>query len=612
MKNFFKNFLILFLIFIFLGAIVSLFNKPQDIERVGFNTLVNQIENNEVKKIEVRDGGEIFIELKDGKKEITQKETTSSLEEILSIYNIKPEVLKTIDISYKKGGNNEIWIWIAISFLPIILFALFFWWILKQGQQGAMQAFQFGKSQAKRFGAGGPVDERVTFKDVADLTEAKEELQEVVQFLKNPKNFLDMGARIPRGVLLVGPPGTGKTLLARAVANEAGVPFFYSTGSEFVEMFVGVGASRVRDLFDTAKKNAPCILFLDELDAVGRHRGAGLGGGHDEREQTLNQILTEMDGFEKNSGVIILSATNRPDILDPALLRPGRFDRRVVLDEPDIEGREEILKIHARGKPLAQNTDLREIAERTPGFSGADLANLMNEAAILATRRDKKEITQDELRESIEKVLLGPERKSHILSKREKETAAYHEAGHALVASFMPESEPVQKISIISRGRAAGYTLKLPSEEKHLKNRRQFIADLATLLGGYTAEKIIFGDITTGASNDLREATKIARQLVMEFGMSNLGPIAFGEKEELVFLGKTISEQRNYSEKIAEKIDKEIEKLIKGAQKKAEEILEKNKKLLDKIAKNLIKKETIERKEFEELIQDYKKTRKQK
>jgi len=612
MKNFFKNFLILFLIFIFLGAIVSLFNKPQDIERVGVNTLVNQIENNEVKKIEVRDGGEIFIELKDGKKEITQKETTSSLEEILSIYNIKPEVLKTIDISYKKGGNNEIWIWIAISFLPIILFALFFWWILKQGQQGAMQAFQFGKSQAKRFGAGGPVDERVTFKDVADLTEAKEELQEVVQFLKNPKNFLDMGARIPRGVLLVGPPGTGKTLLARAVANEAGVPFFYSTGSEFVEMFVGVGASRVRDLFDTAKKNAPCILFLDELDAVGRHRGAGLGGGHDEREQTLNQILTEMDGFEKNSGVIILSATNRPDILDPALLRPGRFDRRVVLDEPDIEGREEILKIHARGKPLAQNTDLREIAERTPGFSGADLANLMNEAAILATRRDKKEITQDELRESIEKVLLGPERKSHILSKREKETAAYHEAGHALVASFMPESEPVQKISIISRGRAAGYTLKLPSEEKHLKNRRQFIADLATLLGGYTAEKIIFGDITTGASNDLREATKIARQLVMEFGMSNLGPIAFGEKEELVFLGKTISEQRNYSEKIAEKIDKEIEKLIKGAQKKAEEILEKNKKLLDKIAKNLIKKETIERKEFEELIQDYKKTRKQK
>lgn len=604
MKNFLKNFLLLILIFVFFGAIVSLFNKPQNVENIGFNTLVKQIENNEVKKIEVYDTGDIFIELKNGKKEITQKEITSSLEEILAIYDIKADTLKTIDISYKKSSNNEIWIWVAVSILPLIFFGLFFWWMMKQGQQGAMQAFQFGKSQAKRFGAGGPVDEKVTFKDVADLLEAKEELQEVVQFLKNPKKFLDMGAKIPRGVLLIGPPGTGKTLLARAVANEAGVPFFYSTGSEFVEMFVGVGASRVRDLFDTAKKNAPCILFLDELDAVGRHRGAGLGGGNDEREQTLNQILTEMDGFEKNSGVIVLAATNRPDILDPALLRPGRFDRRIILDEPDIDGREEILKIHGRGKPLAEDINLREIAERTPGFSGADLANLMNEAAILAARRNKKEITQDELREAIEKVLLGPERKSHILTEKEKEIAAYHEAGHALVASLMPESEPVQKISIISRGRAAGYTLKLPSEERHLKSKKGFIADLATLLGGYCAEKIVFDDITTGASNDLREATKIARQLVTEFGMSNLGPITFGEKEELVFLGKTVSEQRNYSEKIAEKIDNEIEKLIKNAQKNAEEILEKNRDLLNKIAKTLMEKETIERGEFEELIKE--------
>jgi len=427
-----------------------------------------------------------------------------------------------------------------------------------------------------------------------------------VEFLREPKKFLEMGARIPRGVLLVGPPGCGKTLLARAVASEASVPFFSISGSEFVEMFVGVGAARVRDLFSLAKKNAPCILFLDELDAVGRLRGAGLGGGHDEREQTLNQILVEMDGFERETNVILLAATNRPDILDPALLRPGRFDRHVVLDRPDIEGREEILKIHSKEKSLAKEVNFREIAERTPGFSGADLANLMNEAAILAARRNKKEITQDELRESIEKVLLGPERKSHVLSQKEKEVTAYHEAGHAILASFMPESEPVQKISIIARGLAAGYTLKLPTEERHLKTKTQFLAELATLLGGYTAEGMTFHQVTTGASNDLRQATDLARKLVMEYGMSKLGPIAFGEKTELIFLGKEFGEQRNFSEKIAAEIDKEVERFIKEAEKKAQKVLNERKDLLKKIAKLLIKKETIERQEFEKIIKEYK------
>jgi cell division protease FtsH len=411
-----------------------------------------------------------------------------------------------------------------------------------------------------------------------------------------------MGARIPRGVLLMGPPGTGKTLLARAVAAEAEVPFFSISGSEFIEMFVGVGASRVRDLFSTAKKAGRAVIFIDELDAVGRTRGAGFGGGHDEREQTLNQILVEMDGFERDDTRIVISATNRPDVLDPALLRPGRFDRRIILDLPDINDREEILKIHCRDKPLALDVNLREIAERTPGFSGADLANLANEAAILAARRNKRQIYQEEFLESIEKVLLGPERKSHILSKKEKEIAAYHEVGHALASSFLPGAEPVRKVSIIARGMAAGYTLKMPTEEKKMKTKKEFLSEMATLLGGYCAEKIKFGEITTGASNDLKKASELARRLVKDYGMSSLGPISFGEKEEMMFLGKEISEQRNYSEEIAAKIDKEIEKFIKNAEKTAIKTLSKRKKLLDKIANVLIEKETIEREEFEDLI----------
>ena len=428
-------------------------------------------------------------------------------------------------------------------------------------------------------------------------------MEEVVDFLKNPQKYLKMGAKIPKGVLLVGPPGTGKTLLARAVAYEAGVPFFSISGSEFVEMFVGVGASRVRDLFNTAKKHQPSIIFIDELDAIGRIRGAGIGGGHDEREQTLNQILVEMDGFEKETAVIVIAATNRPDILDPALLRPGRFDRRIVLDLPDIKSRESILKIHCRNKPLGKDVDLREIAERTPGFSGADLANLVNEAAILAAKRNKKHINQQEFLEAFEKVLLGPEKKSVVFTNKEKKISAYHEAGHALVAMSLPNAEPVRKVSIVARGMAAGYTLKLPKEDKHIKTRKEFLDELAALLGGYCAEKIVFKDISTGASNDLEVASELARKLVKTYGMSDkLGPVVFGKKEELIFLGKELAEERNYSEKLAELIDEEVIRLIKKAQKQAEEILKRKRKTLDKIAKALLEKETLEKEELAKIV----------
>jgi cell division protease FtsH len=486
--------------------------------------------------------------------------------------------------------------------LPLVLFGVFFLFIFRQAKSGAAEAFTFTKARARLFGAEGHPKTRINFNDVAGLKEAKEELKEIVDFLKNPQKYLKMGAKIPRGVLLLGPAGVGKTLLARAVAGEASVPFFSISGSEFVEMFVGVGSARVRDLFSIAKKASPSIIFIDELDAIGRHRGAGIGGGHDEREQTLNQILVEMDGFERETNVIIMAATNRGDILDPALLRPGRFDRKVVLDPPDIHDREEIMKIHCKGKPLALDVNLREIAERTPGFSGADLANVVNEAAILAARKNKTQVYQGEFLESIEKVLLGPERRSHILSKKEKEIAAYHEVGHALVSSFLPNTEPVRKISIIARGMAAGYTLQMPSEERKMRTKKQFLAEIATLLGGYCAEKIRFGEITTGAANDLSRASDLARKLVKEYGMSPLGPVSFGEKEELVFLGKEISEQRNYSEKIAARIDEEVSRFIRDAEKEALATLSKRRKLLDKVAGTLIEKETIEREEFEMLI----------
>jgi len=604
MKYLIKNFIFVLLIFLIISGIFAMFANPfEEEQEISLSQLVEDINQGKVKKI-VISGNDVSITYEDNTKAKTKKEIESALSQSLINYGIKQEALKTVEIELKEERGIMFWLGpISLLLFPLLIFGLFFWFIFRQAKSGAMQAFNFSKAKARLFGAEGHPKEGITFKDVAGLIEAKEELEEVVDFLKNPKKFLNMGARIPRGVLLMGPPGTGKTLLARAVAGEAHVPFFHISGSEFVEMFVGIGASRVRDLFATAKKTAPAIIFIDELDAVGRQRGAGLGGGHDEREQTLNQILTEMDGFERDTNVIVVAATNRPDVLDPALLRPGRFDRRVILDLPDINDREEILKIHVKGKPLALNVNLREIAERTPGFSGADIANLVNESAILAAKRNKPQVYQEELLESIDKVLLGPERRSHILSEKEKKVAAYHEAGHALVATSLPGAEPIRKISIIARGRAAGYTLKLPTRERHLKTKTEFLAELAALLGGYSAEKLVFGEITTGASNDLEKSSELARKLVKEYGMSEkLGPISFGEKEEMVFLGKEIGEQRNYSESVATKIDEEVAKFIKNAQNTAKKILRKRRRLLDKIAKTLVEKETIEKEEFERLI----------
>jgi len=600
-----KNFVFVILILLIVGGIFSLLYFPATTpNEISTTQLVSDINNSKVKKITVS-GDSLDIVYNDNKTATSMKESGTGLTDLLINLGVNKDNLQKVEIS-NQVAKQDLWSWLTpilvFGILPLIVFGFFFWTMIKQAKSGAVQVFDFTKAKARLFGAEGHGKEKITFKDVAGLKEAKEELVEIVDFLKFPKKYLAMGAKIPRGVLLVGAAGVGKTLLARAVAGEANVPFLSVSGSEFVEMFVGVGSARVRDLFATAKKAAPSIIFIDELDAIGRHRGAGIGGGHDEREQTLNQILVEMDGFEKETGVIILAATNRPDILDPALLRPGRFDRKIVLDPPDVHDREEILKIHSKDKPLEKNVDFKETAERTPGFTGADLANVANEAALLAARQNKTQIDQKEFLEAIEKVLLGPERKSHILSKKEKEIAAFHEAGHALVSTFMPDTEPVRKISIIARGMAAGYTLQVPSEEKKMKTKTGFISEIATLLGGCTAEKIKFGEMTTGASNDLSRASEMARKLVKEYGMSSLGLIAFGEKEELVFLGKEISEQRNYSEKIAERIDEEVDVIIKGAQKQAEIVLLKHRNLLDKVAKDLIEKETIEREEFEKLI----------
>ncbi len=603
MKYLFKNLLIAFLAFLTIAGLFALLNGAQEkTEEVSLNQLVNQINQEEVAKIIIK-GDKLEIELKDGTQEEATKEREISLTESLKNYNVDSEKLKAIDLEVKSDSGFVFWVGTVLPFLlPLIIIGFFFWFMFRGAQRGQMQAFTFGRSRARLVSPKDKKD-RVTFKDVAGLKEAKEELHEIVDFLKNPKKFVNLGAKIPKGVLLVGAPGTGKTLLARAVATEANVPFFSVSGSEFVEMFVGVGSARTRDLFQTAKKNSPCIIFLDELDAIGRQRGAGLGGGHDEREQTLNQILVEMDGFDPNAGVILLAATNRPDVLDPALLRPGRFDRRIILDLPDLKDRKEILKIHSRNKPLKKNINLKEIAERTPGFSGADLANIVNEAAILTARRNNKEISQDELRESIEKVLLGPERKSHVLSKKEKEIAAFHEAGHALVAASLPNTDPVQKISIISRGQAAGYTLKLPTEDKHLHSRSEFLEELAVLLGGYAAEKIVFDELTTGASSDLQKATDLARRLVTKYGMSDkLGPRTFGGREEMVFLGREIATEKDYSEEVASQIDKEVTKFIDQASHTAKKILNRKRKKLDQIAEVLIKKEVIERQAFERLM----------
>ena len=599
-----KNLLIILLAFAGIIVLFSSFYSPAPQEKnVTLNELAADINAGTVQRIVVQ-GDTIHITFTDNSLGTTQKESDASLSDTLHNYNVDQAKLIKIPLEIQNNSGFQFWAGILFpTLIPLIIIGLFFWFTLRQARSGASAAFNFGKSNVKLFT---PFKDRVTFADVAGLSEAKQELMEVVDFLRNPKKYLDVGAQIPRGVLLLGQPGTGKTLLARAVAGEAQVPFFHISASEFVEMFVGVGASRTRDAFMTAKKAAPAILFIDEIDAIGRERGAGLGGGHDEREQTLNQILVEMDGFEKEAQVIVLAATNRPDILDPALLRPGRFDRRVIMDLPDINDREAILKIHSRNKVLEKTVNLRPIAVRTPGFSGADLANLMNEAAILAATKGKKIIDQEDLYQSIEKVLLGPERRSRVLNQKEKEITAYHEAGHALIAASLQDADPVHKVSIIARGQAGGYTLKLPAEDRYLRTRKQFLADLAVTFGGYATEEIIFKDLSTGASNDLSVASEIARRMVTKYGMSKFGPITFGKTQELIFLGKEISNERNYSDVVAAEIDEEVEGIVQKAYTLAKSVLTKNHKALDAIAHELMEKETIEKESFDALIEKFK------
>ncbi len=602
MKKLIRNFLLFLAIFFIIAAIFSAFSSNSvNSETVGIETLVSGINQANVSEIIVS-GDKITATLKDGKQEVTRKEPTESLTTLLSNLGVDPAKLADIKISIKDESGWDYFLVNILPFLlPLIIIGAFFFFMMRGVQGSNSRAMSFGQSTAKDFK---PDDKnRTTFKDVAGAKEAKEELKEIVEFLRFPKKFHELGAKIPRGVLLLGSPGTGKTLLARSVAGEAQVPFFHMSGSEFVEMFVGVGASRVRSLFEKAKKSAPCIVFIDEIDAVGRRRGSGLGGSHDEREQTLNQILVEMDGFEATQNIIVIAATNRPDVLDPALLRPGRFDRRVMIDLPDLKDREDILLVHARKKPLGANVELKKIAERTSGFSGADLANILNEAAILAARQGKKEIVNEDLFEAIEKVMIGPERKSRIITDKEKKITAYHEAGHALVAHFLPDADPVHKISIISRGSAGGYTLKAPLEDRHMHAKSEFISEIAVLLAGHTVEKEIFSEVTTGATSDLRRATSLARSLVTDYGMSDhLGPRTYGQKEEMIFLGREIHEQRDYSEKVAEKIDEEISGFIKQGFDKAEKIIRDKKQELEAIVAALLEKETLEKDEFDKIV----------
>ncbi len=596
--GFWANVLSIVVIFLLLMAISGVFSSSATLQKISLSELAREIETGNVISVSVK-GNEVTAQFADGTSKVTTKEPSAALLETLADYGVSKEKLLAVELEIK--GESGFWFWFANILpiaLPIIFIVFFFWYLSRQAKAGGMQAFTFGQSKPKII-APNDTKQRVLFKDVAGAKEAKQELSEIVDFLRHPKKFLDIGAQIPKGVILMGAPGTGKTLLARAVAGEANVAFFSISGSEFVEMFVGVGASRVRDLFQMAKRAAPAIVFVDEIDAVGRARGQGLGGGNDEREQTLNQILVEMDGFEPNEKVIVMAATNRPDVLDPALLRPGRFDRRVIIDLPDRHDREDILKIHSRTKPFAEDVNLGVVAERTPGFSGADLYSLMNEAAILAAREDRSKVSQYDLIRSIEKVMLGPERKSHLLSKKEKEITAYHEAGHAIVSSVLLYADPVHKISIIARGHAGGYTLKLPLEDRRLQSRREFLDDIATGLGGYVAEKMIFGDITTGPSNDLQVSSAIARDMVTKYGMSEkVGAQALEPSKML--LGRGVEEE--YSERVASLVDSEVDAIMRDALKQAEKVLKKHSKLLAAVAKRLMDEETIEREEFEKML----------
>ena len=594
-----NSFIYLLIIVAVIAIFFTLFSEPLGGSReIPISQVIDMVAGSSVESIEVK-GDELTIITTSGETFTSRKEDGASVVDMLQNAGIDP-LANRANIAVKGSSGLSNLFGILINFLPLIFFGAILLFMMRQAQGNTNQTFSFGRSRARMFVGNSPA---ISFSDVAGVEEAKEELQEVVEFLKFPERFLSLGAKIPKGVLLVGPPGTGKTLLSRAVAGEAGVPFFSISGSEFVEMFVGVGASRVRDLFDQAKRNAPCIVFVDEIDAVGRHRGAGLGGGHDEREQTLNQILVEMDGFDTNNNVIVLAATNRPDILDPALLRPGRFDRRVVLDNPDIRGRTAILEVHAKGKPLAEDVELEVVARQTVGFSGADLANLINEAAILAARRSKTQITANEFAESIDRVIASPERKSRVISEREKELTAYHEAGHALVAHLLPNADPPYKVTIISRGQSGGHTRYLPAEDRTLWTKNQFQDMLAAAIGGRAAEEIVFDEVTTGASSDLEQATNIARTMVTRYGMSEkLGPRTFGKRDELIFLGREIAEQRDYSDSVAEVIDSEVRSLIDNGYQTSRRLISSNLAMLTKLAKYLLDNETVEGDTLNELF----------
>jgi cell division protease FtsH len=603
-SSFFKNSGIVYLLVILaLAAIIfSIFSGPGETNEVDITTVAEDIKAGKVEKISIQED-EVIVKYLDSNRPTakSRKESDVSVINTLKDFGVSEQQLNNIEIEVVPRSAWTDWGTLALTVLPLLLLGGLLFFMVRQAQGSNNQALSFGKSRARMFAGDKPT---VTFEDVAGAEEAKEELTEVVEFLREPEKFISLGARIPKGVLMVGPPGCGKTLLAKAVSGEAGVPFFSISGSEFVEMFVGVGASRVRDLFDQAKRNSPCIVFVDEIDAVGRHRGAGLGGSHDEREQTLNQILVEMDGFETDTNVIVVAATNRPDILDPALLRPGRFDRRVVLDRPDWLGRKKILEVHARGKPLTADVDMEALAKTTIGFSGADLENVINEGAILAARRDQKQITMNDLQEAVEKVRLGPERRSRVISEEENKIVAYHEAGHALIAYLIAEADPVHKVSIIARGGAGGFTMFLPEDDQMLVGESEFKARLAVGLGGRVAEEIIFGDVTTGARGDLESITRMARAMVTQFGMSRLGPLTFGDKEELVFLGRQLSEQRNYSEETAEQIDAEVRELVDEAHQRTYQLINDNIDKLKLIADTLLEQETLDAEQFAALLGD--------